>query len=294
MARFGMLKKRKKKKQEETYNAEEIIRQEDKPGSELVETTLSFSENYSIPNEERYVYAFHNSQSPKLKANQISIYPVDIRKMKNKSLIAKALVKNTVNKSIYFTNTTILLLDANKQVIAKKEFDLANLGTLPPNTARPWKFVFMKDDIDADKQQDFSDWSLAFEVKRKHLLDLEESWENSIAEETKSSLQKIIDKAEPLKTGELNFMGIQAKRNDKDELLATILIRNGSDKNVTLKQVSLGVKDATGEEIARGNFKMQDFTVKSNTSKPWTFIFPPSLIKSEDIDLSKWQVYPLQ
>ncbi|WP_455432180.1 SLAP domain-containing protein [Tigheibacillus jepli] len=89
-------------------------------------------------------------------------------------------------------------------------------------------------------------------------------------------------------------MGIAAKVNDNQDLVVTMLIRNGADKNITLQQIPLGVKDATGEEIARGTFKLEDFTIKANTSKPWSFIFPQSMVKKEQLDLSRWQAYPIQ
>ena len=292
---FGFSKNQKKENTSNSINAVDIIgSEEEKSSNELIETKLSLSPNWNIPNEDRYVYAFHNNESPKLKVNQISIYGMELKKLNNNSLIATALIKNTVKKSVHFNKTTILLLGANKEVIAKKEFDLNQLGTIPLNSARPWKFVFTSDDIVSEADVDLTTWSLAFEIKKKHQLDLEVSWEKSIAEKTKSTLKEIIANAKPLKSGEMNFMGIQAKRNDKGELVVTILIRNGSDKNITLQQVPLGVKDASDEEIAKGSFKIADFTVKANTSKPWSFIFPASMITKEEIDLTRWQVYPIR
>ncbi|MFZ3578968.1 accessory Sec system S-layer assembly protein [Virgibacillus sp. DJP39] len=291
---FGS-KRQKKAEKESSVNAEEIIGSEDaNQGEAMIDTELSLLPNWNIPNEEKYVYAYHNSESPKLKVNQISLYPIEINKQKNNSLVATALIKNTLKKSIHFEKTTILLLGESKQVIAKKEFDLKQLGTLPPTSARPWRFLFSPNDISSGVDTDLNAWSLAFEIKRKHQLDLAESWEKSIAENTKSSLQKIVESAAPLKPGEVNFMGLEAKQKENKDLVVTILIRNGAEKNITLEQAPFGLKDASGEEIAKGSFKLEDFTVKANTSKPWTFIFPASVITKEEIDLSKWQVYPIQ
>ncbi|WP_085991041.1 accessory Sec system S-layer assembly protein [Oceanobacillus senegalensis] len=292
---LGFPKKKKKKKQEESIDANEYLQsQTESSNTEELETELSVPSDWKMPNEERYVFAFHNSQSPKLRINQISIYGTELNKLKNKGFVANGLIRNTVPKNIKFSKTTILLLGPDKEIIAKKEFDLEKAGTIPANSARPWKFIFNKDDLLKDVEEIPSEWSLAFELKKKHQLDLEESWEKSIADETKSNLEKIVQHAKPLKPGEVNFMGVQAKQHDNGELAVTILIRNGSEKNITLQQIPLGIKDASEEEIARGGFKLDNFTVKANTSKPWTFIFPASMIKKEDIDLSKWQVYPIQ
>ena len=59
-----------------------------------------------------------------------------------------------------------------------------------------------------------------------------------------------------------------------------------------LNNLPLIVEDASGEVIAKGGFKLDQLEVKANTSKPWTFIFPKELLLKENIDLSKWKVYP--
>ena len=65
-------------------------------------------------------------------------------------------------------------------------------------------------------------------------------------------------------------------------LHTTLLIRNGSEKNMKLEQLPLIVEDASGEVIAKGGFQFDNLEVKANTSKPWTFIFPKELLLKED------------
>ena len=142
-----------------------------------------------------------------------------------------------------------------------------------------------------------TDWKLAFELKRPkepHALDLEESWEKSLAEPDKEKLEQLVKSITPPKAGEVNFMGIQARLDDAGALHTTLLIRNGSEKNVKFEQLPLIVEDASGEVIAKGGFRFEQLEVKANTSKPWTFIFPKELLLKEDIDLSKWKAYPPQ
>lgn len=291
---FRIAKNRKQKKTDENVaDANQYLEQEEMNETEEVETKLSIPSHWKVNEEDRYFYAFHNSQSPKLKKNQINIYGIDLKKQVNGSFVATALIRNTVPKTVQFQKSTILLLGPDHEPIAKRKFDLSKIGNIPPHSSRPWKFIFQKGDIVKDTEVP-KEWSLAFEIKKKHQLDLEESWEKSIADEAKKQLEKIVEQAQPLKPGEVNFMGLQAKKAENGDLAVTLLIRNGSDKNITLEKIPLGVKDASGEEIARGGFTLDHFTVKANTSKPWTFIFPASLIKKENIDLSKWQVYPIQ
>lgn len=263
-------------------------------GEEELETELSIPKSWNLTEEEQYVYAFHNTQSPKLKKNQISIYGMELLRESVSEIKITGLIRSTVEKSIQFEKATIILLNGNKEGIARKEFDLSKLGTLPTNSARPWEFVFQQDDFLRDVNEPINNWSLAFELKQPHRLDLAESWEKSIANETLEALERIVQDAPELKPDEVNFMGIQARKDDEGQLAVTLLIRNGSDKNINLEQIPLGVRDASNEEVARGSFKLDDFEVKANTSKPWTFIFPKSMVKKEDIDFSKWAAYVIQ
>lgn len=70
-----------------------------------------------------------------------------------------------------------------------------------------------------------------------------------------------------------------------------ILIRNGSEKTVNLEKVPLVLEDATGDVLAKASFTPKDLKVKANTSKPWVFIFPQSMLIKESYSLDKWKVY---
>ncbi|MFC2947732.1 accessory Sec system S-layer assembly protein [Virgibacillus sediminis] len=291
---FGFSKKD-KKRESEAIDAQDVLGETaETTGEDGIETELYIPDNREIAHEDRYIYAFHNSQSPKLKPNQLSLYGVELTELRNGSISATGLIRSSVEKPVKFGNTTILLLGPGKEVLARKEFDLSRAGSIPPKAARPWKFIFTREEMTAGMEIPSHGWSLAFEVKKKHQLDLEASWEKSIADDTKKNLQKIVENAAPLKPGEMNFMGLEAKRNENADLVVTILLRNGTSKNITLEQVPLGVQDADGEEIAKGSFKVNSLTIKANTSKPWSFVFPASMIQKEQPNLSSWKVYPIQ
>jgi len=288
------LKKNKEKQQEKAVDAEEILAKEDTETADEFETSVYIPNGWDVTDEERYVYAFHNTESPKLKKNQISIYSMEMLEQPDGGAVITALVRNSVDQPIKFEDPTILLLGPDKEMIARKKFDLSVLGDIPAFKAVPWKFVFEGSDLEADATLPSGDWMLAFELKKEHQLDLDKTWEESIAEDTRTALEQIVADAPELKPGELNFMGLEAQKKDTGDLVVTFLIRNGTDKNVNIEQLPMGVKDATDEEIARGVFKLEDFTVRANTSKPWSFIFPASMVSKEDPDLSRWHLYALQ
>ncbi len=275
---------------ESTVAADEILNEKDENVDADTEifTELSFHPSWSLSAEDGYVYRFLNNELSPLKPNQISLSGVELHEEDGK-LIAVAFVRNSLSKAITFQNVALLLLDNDKQVIARQEFNLSEIGELPGRSSRPWEFIFPKNSI---VKQGYSTegWSIAFEIKPKHKLDLEESWNSSLSTEDKAKLEKLVDELTPPKHGEVNFMGLQANQRENGDLHVTVLIRNGSPKSISIQQLPLQVFDADGEIVAKGGFQLDNLQVVANTTKPWTFIFPASLVLKENIDLSTWKV----
>lgn len=263
------------------------------PSNRLVNTTLSISPNQNISKEDHTFYTYHNQKSPKLKVNEVSIYAIKFTKCEDNSLEVVGLVRNTVKRNIDLKKNPIVLLDADNRVIARKTFNLTQIRTIPPNAARPWKFTFSPGDFIANDVPDASTWSLAFETQKGYQLDLE-GLGKEFTEKTQQTLLEVIANAPPMEQDELNFMGLSIKGNKNGDLTTIILIRNGSNNNIKLKQLPLELKDASNEIIAKGTFILKSLTVKANTSKPTTFVFPASSILKEEIDLSTWKVYARQ
>lgn len=275
-----------------SVSANELFDESEISDEEEVHTGLSVHPNWNIPQEQMYVLQFLNNDLDPLKPNQISLAGVELRQV-HAGLEATAFVRNSLAKGIKFEKVNLLLLDATKEVIARHEFDLSEMGEIPGTSSRPWSFLFPSSSIEKD-QFNTEDWTIAFELKKNHALDLHDSWEKSIAAEDKEQLEKLVQSMTPPKQGEVNFMGLSAKLADTGELHVSVLIRNGHDKNINIQQLPLQLEDADGEVIAKGGFKLEDFEVKANTSKPWTFIFPASLVMKNNPNLSKWRVYPIQ
>ncbi|HYK73394.1 MAG TPA: accessory Sec system S-layer assembly protein [Pseudoneobacillus sp.] len=290
---LSFFKKKKKSGEDSIVSSEELLHVAEGNQTEAeVQTELAIHPSMNIPKEQQYVLRFLNNDLPPLKPNQISLAGIDLHQ-DEEGIIISAFVRNSLPKSIKFEKTDLLLIGPNGESLARKSFDLSELGELPAKSSRPWNFTFEKSTLLAEEIP-LEGWKLAFELKAKHQLDLAETWENSLSPEDKEKLTGIVEKLEPPKSGEVNFLGLQAKVTEQNELHVTMLIRNGSNKNIKLEQLPLQVEDASGETIAKGGFKLDDFEVKANTSKPWTFIFPQSLLLKESIDLSRWKAFPIQ
>lgn len=286
----------KRRGSDSTIDAKDMLGDDglDEENEELVDTELSLHPDWKVPPEKRYVFAFMNQECPPLKPNQLSLAGIEMAK-RNDEYIFTAFIRHSLSKTIRLRETAILLIGPDNEKLGRKVFNLKEAGKIPAKSARPWQFVFQESDL-FTKEIPEEGWKLAFELRpstRKNVLDLAESWKQSLADDQVKQLEQIVENAKPLKPGEINFMNIQAQLNHKGDLAVTLLIRNGSPKSIYLDQVPLQVEDASGEVIARANFNLNKLEVKANTSKPWTFIFPQKMLAKDKPDLSKWKAYPI-
>ena len=281
---------------ENAVNAQELGLSGESSEEEAVYPELSYHPDWNLEQEDEYVYRFWNHDLPPLKPNQFSIHGVDL-KQTNGTLVVEAFVRNSLSRSINLKTMTILLLDQQGFPVARKWFDLKKVGTIPARSSRPWTFTFEQQHrVTSDANPPVHGWKLVIEPNqkhRKHTLDLEESLEQSLPAGEAEKLERYVEGLQPPKPGEINFVSLKAEQKE-GALHVALLIRNGSDRSINLPHLPLQVKDATGDVVAQGAFKLKHVEVKGNTSKPWTFVFPESMILSETIDLSSWKAYPIQ
>lgn len=287
MAFFQKKKQNKDIEQEKKEKVEEF--------SEYVETKLVFHPEWEINEREKYIYKYYHQQLPKLKPNQISISKIKHSRYED-LLYVTAFIRNTLPKTIRFDELVLVLLDEENKPFAKKKFDMDDLVEIPPRSSVPCELIFDEDSFIGEDITDKTDkWTIAFELNRKqlpHQLDLEASWENQLSETQRKQLEKLVEGLPKLSPGEVNFMGIEAKFIQDNAFAVTLLIRNGSEKDIKLEQIPLIVEDGDGDIICQGGFKLDQFVVKANTSKPWTFIFPAELVRKTTPNLKRWRVYP--
>ncbi|MFC7373060.1 accessory Sec system S-layer assembly protein [Fictibacillus iocasae] len=264
--------------------------------TEEVYTVLSYHPEWDVPLQEKYVYQFQHKQLPPLKPNQISIHGTDVIQ-DDEAVLINAFIRNTLEKAIQFEEVTLLLLNEEGAVLARKTFELLSMGEIPAVSSRPWKFLFMKEDLTEGAVIPETGWKLAFELKQRaqapsqHALKLDQSWESRLNEAQKGQLENLVKNLPALTPGEVNLMGLEAKFQGEDgSLIVTLLIRNGGERSIELQQIPLIVEDAAGDVAASGAFQLDSLVVEANTSKPWTFIFPSSLVQKSDADLSRWRV----
>jgi len=292
MGLFSFFKQSEKTGKDATVSSEELVGQTEVEDADRdVETPLSFHPEWNVPKEQEYVFRFLSNELEPLKPNQISLSGIDIDEDGNSGLIVKAFFRSSLPRPIEMGNAELILLDSEDKLIATKEFDLKELGEIPAESARPWVFTFEQPFVKVEGKP-ADGWKLAFNVQSlvPHQLDLEPTWEEGLPEEQKDALRQVIERLPKLNPREVNFSGFQAKIQPDGNLAVSLFIRNGHTQHITLEQLPLEVLDATGTLVARGSFNLPSLTVKANTSKPWTFIFPKEMVTVENPDFSRWTV----
>ncbi len=289
---FSFLKKKKQLNKDggdSTVSAHEMIGGAESSSDELVETELSLHPSWNLPKEQEYVFRFLNNELSPLQPNQISISGAEWEE-DNEMVRFTAFIRNSLNRVIVFEETELLLLNEEKQVIARKEFDLSELGEIPAKSSRPWFFDFSTVNFTEKEKLKKEGWSLSFNVNsmKKHQLDLDETWRRSLSQEKMEGLKKHIQSLPKLKKKEFNIAGLAIKMQEDDSIAASLLLRNGNYHSIKIEQLPLKLIDANGDIVARGAFKTE-IEVNANSTKPWTFIFTKENIVKDNPDFSQWK-----
>lgn len=285
-----MFKKTKIAGEDSTINSEELLDIDDVTESNSTKTELSYHPSWDVPKEQQYVFQFLLNELEPLKPNQLSLSGLEIDE-ENGSWQVKAFFRSSLAKPIQLGSIELLLLDSAKNVLVSKEFDFSELGEVPGNSARPWVFMFDAPNL-ALQELPSEGWQLAFNLKsfEPHKLELHGSWEESLPIEQKEALEQLLSSLPSLKEDEVNITGVQLKEQSDDGLAVTVFIRNGTNKSLSFQQIPLVLFDANNKIVTQGSFKLDNFEVQANTTKPWTFIFPKELIEKDEKDLSSWTI----
>jgi len=258
----------------------------------LVDTALSYHPDWNIPKEQQYVFRFLSNELTPLKPYQISLSGIDIdENEENGTWFVKAFFRSSVDKPVSMGKVELFILSEDDNVLAAKEFDLTELGEVPPCSHRPWVFEFQKP-LQKAKELPKEGWKLAFNVQSliPHALDLDDNWGEALSNEQINVMEKMVENLPKLSKREVNFSGFQAKPLENGSLAISLFIRNGDSHHIQVQKLPLEVLDAGGDLVAQGFFDLGTLEVKANTSKPWTFIFPSETIQKNQADFTSWTV----
>lgn len=290
---LSMFKKTSKTGKDSTIGSEELMDGTTvTAGDEEIETALSLHPSWQLPQEQEYVFRFLANELETLKPNQISLSGIDIDvEPATGDFLVKALFRSSLDQTISVGEVELMLMDQDGKTIGSQQFDLNELGEIAPRSARPWVFVFTKDNLFVEEPP-AENWTLAFNVQSMvpHKLELEESWQKGLPAEQKVALEEIVSNLPKLKPREVNIAGFQVLKQDDGSIAASVFIRNGHSKQINIEKLPLELIDASGEMVASGSFDIGSLPVNANTTKPWTFIYPKDMVTKDDPDFSRWTI----
>lgn len=290
---LSLFKKTDKTGSDSTIDSDELVEGTGSAtGNEDIETELSLHPSWELPQEQEYVFRFLANELEPLKPNQISLSGIDIDvEPATGDFLVKAFFRSSLDQAITVGEVELMLMDEDGTTIGSTQFDLNELGELAPRSARPWVFVFTKDNLFVEEPPT-ENWKLAFNVQSMvpHKLELEESWETGLPAEQKVALEEVVSNLPKLKPREVNIAGFQVAKQDDGSIAASVFIRNGHSKQINIEKLPLELLDATGEIVANGSFDIGSLPVNANTTKPWTFIYPPAMVSKEEPDFSRWTI----
>ncbi|WP_176560078.1 SLAP domain-containing protein [Brevibacillus dissolubilis] len=78
--------------------------------------------------------------------------------------------------------------------------------------------------------------------------------------------------------GDVELTPIRTALNHRGELLATVLVQNGSEDTLTFADTQLRYVE-NGECMAVHHFTISALVVGPKTATPWTFIFPKETLR---------------
>lgn len=206
------------------------------------------------------------------------------------ALLVGFYISNGFTKKLKFKNVPLVLLDSNKKVLAQQSFAGETIGVVDGGSAKACVVRFQPDNIYVKDVP--SECEVCFDVRDKRPKNIKIRYQalpKNISIGQQEKLEEILAKLPPIKQGEVDFSRLCAKVTAQNQLLATVIIRNATDKPVNLEQIPLIMLDANQKELARGLFDVKNIMIKPYKAILWTFNFE-LISQDRDVDLSTWHI----
>jgi SLAP domain-containing protein len=122
-----------------------------------------------------------------------------------------------------------------------------------------------------------------------HILTFEDAWERTVAASDKIRLISLFESAPEVESGEVSFLPYRVAYNHRGELLASVIIQNGRNEELLMRDMAIVFEDAKGNQVGH-SFSFPRLVIAENTSTPWTFIFPKNVVGTKELDFSSWKL----
>ncbi|KOC47287.1 SLAP domain-containing protein [Clostridium botulinum] len=226
-----------------------------------------------------------------VKENDINISTTYVFDMGDK-LEASIFFRNGLLNSINFDKVPLTLIDSKGKEILTEIFYLREVGNIPPKSARPWKLYFNKKDI-SNLPNTLEKCKVIFSSDIKALSTVDTEFEN-IPQNINMNLHKKFNeylKALPIiEKGQITFNTYEVKLKDDSSIVITIIVRNGTKKNIKVEKLPIALYDANDKKICSVTLDINNLTVSPLKAKIYNLVLNFDPEKYLEYDFEKLSV----
>jgi SLAP domain-containing protein len=259
-----------------------------------IETKLSLPENLDniVSDVQKEILNDEVAQLSPIKENDINISTVYVFENKD-NIEAKVYFRNGLSRKINFEYLPLIMVNSKDEIIAKKTFNLKEMGDFPPDSARPWKLFFDKSEVNMNK---FSpeDCKVIFDTGLKAVkyapITLDE---DSVGEKKYVSMFQDFMKTLPgVKRDNISISKFKIALQEQGKIIVTLIVRNGCNKSINIEKLPITIKDEKGTIVASGIFETNGLKVEPMKARVCNFTFNTNVNMEleHSVVLDNWNV----
>lgn len=232
-----------------------------------------------------------NEVIPKIEDGQVNVSGVYIFDDGDR-FEAKIYIVNGLKKAINLDKVPLCIVNSKGEQLAYQIFDLNAMGDIPSCSARPWKIYFDKKNVSVDEiSQD--DWKIVFDnnIKAVSYVNVElEKIPEGLDEKEADTFREFIKTLPKLERDQVSVSVFTITQYQNDDLLMTLIVRNGVNKSVKLEKLPITIVTIDGRTVLSGSFDLEDFEINANKARVLSLVFKKDLLQEEEFELSACKV----
>lgn len=261
--------------------------------TEYVSTVLSLldEEENVVSDVQKEIFEDEIRELPPIEEGQLNVSGIYLYDVGDK-LEVKVYIRNGLSYNLNLNKIPLVITNSKGDVLASQKFNLSSLGTLPPHSARPLKLYFDKKNIKVDKIPE-DDWQVALNGEFNITSKVRPRYEGipeSIDVKDKLVFDKFLEELPEMTEGEFSISTFSVGLQKNGNILVTAVMRNATDKPITIDKIPITVLDAKRRAVKSEKFTLDDFTVNPYKARICNFAFPTNVHPEEDTSLNDWSV----
>ena len=163
---------------------------------------------------------------PPIKHGQVNIsgiYAYDV----GHAVEVNLYIRNGLNKKVNFNEMPLKIVNSQGEVLAEQNFDLRELGNVPPHSAKPYKVYFDKKNIYVDTIPE-DNWKIVFNSKITAERTVDFQLENIPPVYQIELIEEFMRNLPRATYGTVNVNLYKIEERANEELVVTVLVRNGN------------------------------------------------------------------